>query len=535
MNWNRPGLFVFQLVLAFFLSNLLISHLILRKDISSSNRLTISEQTNSLLTSIRRPLSVDAFYSSDLPPEYNVRRDLIREYLNEIAGRNPEYIKIVFHDPDASAEIRKKANDMGLSPNEIRKSSETSQSFQEVYMGIAVHYDSETEILSDYFFVEEAESQFVRALRKLSQKNKEPSLAISIDPGVFSFPEPGDGSGKDTWGVFYHQALVKEYGNPALVRLNDAKIPDSIRLLFVIGSPEWTGKGKLHLEEFLARGGRMIFLASSMQFKIEPVRNKNGLSFEKGSQATPNAGLGFWNDLLIHYGITVGTDLIFDFEHPVPVANGADHSGWSSKTQYYPLWQFLYKNSGNLHESNFLTDKTEFLILPWSSGIRIDPTKQPNIKYEVLIKSDLEAIRKENLFSVSQNQNFLDRSLEASRVPMGVLLEGKLNPLDSRIKSALPTKMIFFASPYFVSDILALPEFRTYLREANVPFLLNSIDYLLDENQYLITRKQSPAVLPLRAFSQKERNLYTFFNLAFIPGIIVIFAVRRIKRRNSGR
>jgi ABC-type uncharacterized transport system involved in gliding motility auxiliary subunit len=529
MKISEYKILISQILIFFFLSNLIVDYVSCRKDISSSERLTLSDSTKEKLKNLRSPLYLEAYYSSDLPTEYTVRLELIREFLLEIEKQNPSMITLTQLDPNASAEIRKRALDAGLSPNEIQKASETSKSFQEAFMGLVIKYESQVEVISDFFFIEEAESQLVRILRRIQQKQKIQSIAIAADRGTFDIPLPGNGSGLATWGVFYHQALIEEYGSPLNLLLNEEIIPNQIKVLIVVGSPQWNESAKQRIDEFLLKGGRILFLLSPMQFQVIPVRNKDGLNFEGNKLAIPSSGYSHWNDLLNHYGFDLGTDLLFDFEHPVSLSKGN-----SLQKQYYPFWHYLFKSEGNLHQNHDLTNNIEMLILPWVSSIKLNQPNQPNLKYETILSTDRQVWRKQNVFSMNANQSFSDSEIERNRMSVAVIAEGKINPKYPSKVVPGDAKIFVLSSAFFVSDVLSLPEFRVMFRDANVGFLLNVIDYMLEDRDYILSREKNLAVIPLKAFTSQERNIYSLFNTLFLPLVLVLFAVRRVQKRYSG-
>ncbi|MDZ4725963.1 MAG: GldG family protein [Leptospira sp.] len=518
----------FQIIVFFIFSNLVMNHFICRMDISQSERLTLSESAQNRIKKIKEPLLIEAYYSSDLPIEYNIRLELIREFLFEVQKQNSYYIKIKFLDPSSSIEIRKKAIDAGLTPNEIHEASETSKSYQEAFMGIVIKYESSQEVISDYFFVEEAETKLLRALRRIDQKKKTQRVGIVSDPGTFAVPIPGEGSGISTWGVFYHQAFVEEYGKPYIVSLNESSIPDVVQVLLIVGSPEWNETAKSKLDAFIFRGGNVIFLLSSMQLNLSPVRDKDGLSFVGQNLAYPNAGYQSWSEILKNYGFDFATNLLFDFEHPVSLSKVSN-----LQKQYYPLWQYFYKSEGNLHENHFLTENTELLILPWVSSVNIDHSKQKNFKYEIILSTDVQNWKKNNVFSLDVNQKFKEDEVNRNRASVGILASGKIYSYLSDITSKFDSKIFVLSSAHFMSDILSLPEFRNVYKNSNVSFLLNLIDYMLDDKEFMNSRTKKSAVFPLKSFSNRERNFYSFFNTLVIPFFLIVFAMRRIYFRYS--
>ncbi|TGL62208.1 hypothetical protein EHQ58_03110 [Leptospira ognonensis] len=530
MKFSQTKIFIFQIIIFFLFSNLAMHELSCRKDISSSERLTLSIPTIERLKNLKKPILIEAYYSSDLPIEYQVRLELVREFLIEIEKQNEELISVIFYAPNVSPEIRKRAIDARIYPNEIQRASETSKSFQEAFMGIVLKYDSEIEVIPDFFFVEEAEAQLVRSLRRIQQKQKNQTIAIATDTGIFGTPLPGNGSGINTWGVFYHQAFLEEYGNPIQVALNEEAVPNQIKVLLIVGSPEWNDYAKQRLNDYVLRGGRIIFLVNSMQFRVSPIRNQEGLHFEGEKFAFPSSGYAFWNDQLKSFGFEVGTNLLFDFEHPVSLSKGDNF-----QKHEYPFWHYFFKSEGNLHQNHELTNNVNLLILPWISTIKIDRSIQTDFTYEIILSTNKQVWKKENVFPMNIGQNFSDSEIERNRIPVGVLAEGVYRSTRDGKQSQLPTKIFLLSTSYFVSDVLSLPEFRSTFRDANVGFILNIVDFMLDDKEFIVSREKKLAVIPLKSFTVNERNAYSFFNTLFLPLLLVIFSVRRIQLRYSRR
>lgn len=519
-----------QLLLFFLLSNLLVQHLSCRFDASNSERLSLSQKTQNKLSRLKSHLYIDAYYSSDLPIEYNVRLELIREFLNQVKKQNPDLIHLNMYDPNQSTEIREKALKAGIVSNEIQKASDTSASSQEAFMGVVVKYDEGVDVISDLFFVEEAEMKMMRSIRKIEQRRKIQNIAIAVDPGILPFPEPGNGSGIYTWGVFYHQAMLEEYGSAFFVSLNESEIPSQIKLLIVVGSPEWTEDANKRFDSFLAKGGSVILLLSPMQFQLETLRNEDGLNFKSKGFVTVSRGFGNWIDLLSFYGFSLNSDLIFDFEHPVSLSKGG-----TIQKKYYPLWHYAFKSSGNMHLNHDLTNGKDFLFLPWVSSVDLEIKNQTEMKYETILWSDSQSWHKKDVFQLQEDTQFTESEMIQKRVPVGILAEGRLKSKFTNQTSIFPSRIFLVSTAYLVSDIFSLPEFRAAYRDTNVNFMLNVIDFMLDDNEYISVRNKKTAVLPLNPFSTRERNVYSAFNVIFLTFLSIAFAVRRIQKRYSGK
>ncbi|GBF50819.1 hypothetical protein LPTSP4_23460 [Leptospira ryugenii] len=530
MKFPLKYFFLVQIVLFFILSNLLVSKLSCRTDISNSVRFEFSKSTENRIQDLQSPLFIDAYFSSDLPPEYSTRMELIQFYLGELRKLNPDFIKIKFLDPSSSPEIRKQASEVGLIANEIQNNVGSSKSIREAYMGIVIRYRNESFPISDFFFVEEAEEKIMRVLRKFDQRRIGQQIGIIVDRGCLDFPVPGNGSGINTWGVFFHQVFVEEYGPPQFIALNDQEISPEIKLLLIIGSPNWSEVGKRRLDAFLASGGRLVFFANSIKFNLKTSRDRDGLKFYGSTLAYPEQGYATWSDQFAHYGFRIEPSLLFNLNRPVLISQSSQEI-----KKYYPLWHYLYKEEGNFHQNHLLTLNSNLLLVPWVSVMQIDLSFQVGMKSETILYSDLQIMKKSNVFQLDQLNQFSENEIIRNRIPLGVLTKGKINPYFSGTKSLVETEIFTLSSGHLISDILSLPEFRSVYKSSNVSFMLNLIDYMLGETDFILSRNKKIVASPLNLFSPRERIIYSSFNVILLPFLMILLVIRYLYKRQLGK
>ena len=140
INWtkeNSVDLLLALVILA--LANLAGSRAFFRADLTSQKVYSISKASKELVGNLQEPLTVNAFFSSDLPAPYNsveqYLRDLLLEYKNS-ANKNFDY---KFFDMNKE-ESQEAARSYGLNQTQVQKVETTEVSAKAVWMSCAIVY-----------------------------------------------------------------------------------------------------------------------------------------------------------------------------------------------------------------------------------------------------------------------------------------------------------------------------------------------------------------------------------------------------------
>ena len=301
-NHNRVFLFI-QIFFLFILSNYFFSDWNCRKDLSKENRLNLTDSTEKIINSLSEKLIIDAFYSGDVPGMHRARLTLAKEILKEIAGVNKKKVELRFHDPDTSESERKKANEAGVRSYPLEKVERGSAEVKQAYFGIRITLGSLTEVIPVAYSAETLEYQILTLLKKMTRKGNVSNLGIIKAPGSFTYPEPGQMSNKNTFGVFIHKVYTPEYGEPSEININQEMVPSEIKTLLLVGSPVLTELGKFNLDQFVVNGGNLVFLYGSMNFTLPSGRSMPGMGMSEGF-ASAQESAGAMREFTSKYGGT---------------------------------------------------------------------------------------------------------------------------------------------------------------------------------------------------------------------------------------
>ncbi|MDV6237047.1 GldG family protein [Leptospira ellisii] len=552
---RRSSLFLlFQWFLIFVWLNAAVERISCKKDFSSSGRFEISANTERVFESVPGNLRIDAYYSSKVPGEYRVRLDLVKETLRSLASAGGQKIVLRFYDPDVSEADRKRAIDAGIEPQILEKSERGSAQIKQVFMGITISSGTKRETLPVAFYAEQIELQVLKAVKKILRKPGETGIAIVKSRGSLSTAPPGPESGKDTIGILFHRVFPEEFGTLTEIDLETGPVSDSIRTLLWIGTPSFTERSGYFLDRFLMRGGNLILLAKSMDFRLEPPAREHGTGADfdelKAGIARPVSEIEETNRILEQYGFRINTDLVFDLHHSLPMGPLLELEPGVIGRFPYPPWIVANSGENMLNEQSPYTGPLKSLLLPWVSSLTLFPEKQPKVRTEILIVSSEEAEARTDFVALGEKQIYATPSKpNGGKKILGVLLEGNFRspyskpPNENRGEITAPflfetpedrtSRILAVGTPYLVSDLLVLPEFRDIFQESNIPFLLNVLDITAGNRDLIEVRAKKSSIETLRPFTDAERIFIGYFHLLAVPLLLGLAAFYRIRKRNS--
>jgi len=555
----QTQLTLIQIFLFFILSNMLVSDFRCKWDLSRNSRFQLTQSTKQILANLPDTLYIDAFYSSEIPPEYNARIRLVQEMLKEIVDVSPDTVQLNFYDPDSSEKDKEKAIQSGVEPQTLRRVELGSAQVKSAFLGVTVRIGKDTETIPVVFFAEEAEYQILSTVKKILRKQKHVSSGVAIlaEEGSITSPRPGPSSGKDTFGVFIHQIFAPEYGPAFPFQVNSEPLPEDIRILIMAGNPELTELGRYHIDQFLMKGGKLVCLPKTIDFSLEDrpgIWGGSSLGQKGLAQVVQNAKE--LNDFFAHYGFTVGSDLVLDPSNGMPMGPLVQIEEGLFGRYHYPLWLLLRGEKGNLSEESLFTKDLEVLLFPWASSLHIDPKKQPDAKFQILIQTSPEAFVKEDSVFLGEREVYsLKGEPTGKPIPLGLHIRGDLvSYFSSREVSKKsgtfyrrfsdfsnergiqdPPEILVLSSPYLISDLLVIRDFREIYQGANAPFFLNALDLLQGDSDLIASRMKKPAFEALENVSRSQEIFYSILNIFFAPFCIGIYAFFRIHARNSAK
>ena len=522
------------LVIGLFVLNYVNQSFYKRFDLTEDQRYTLSNTTTSILAKVNKPLFITVYLEGDFPSEFKRLQVESRQYLEELAAENNN-IKIHFENPDNQREdlIKK-----GMMPSQLTVEEDGKLSEAIIFPWAEVNFEEKTQIVSLLptaivasqeeqlqKAVENLEYSFSNAIHTITRKNKK-SIAVLT----------GNGQMQDIYMYSFLSELAKKYKLAKFTLDSVTKNPkqtlqDLTSLdLAIIAKPtqKFTEKEKFTLDQFITNGGKTLWMLDNVQADQDSLlASGKMLAYPRDLNLT---------DLLFSYGVRLNTSLVKDlYAAQISLATGRV----GNQTQYQNLDWFYHPLVGG-NPNHPITKNTAPIRLQFTN--QIDTLKNDILKIPLLMSSPLT--QKIGTPTIIELQSIAEEPQEKDYVSgnqlLGVLLEGdfksayknRVKPFETNLfkENAKNNKMIVIADGDVGKNQILKGKPTDLNRDkwtgqtfGNKDFLINAVDYLLDDTGLINLRNKTLKINILdKQKAYKERTFWQFINVA-LP-LILLFS-----------
>lgn len=522
----------------------LISHFFFKRfDLTQDKRYTLSETTLNIIKNVDSPLYIDVYLDGNFPPEFKRLQNETKELLEEFSAYNSNIV-FQFKNPiekeTMRVEVMKEFYERGMQPLSITVEEKGKQSQEVVFPWAQATYgdkftkvsllknlmgaSTEEKVISS---VQHLEFGFAEAITKIS-KEKQKKIAVIKGNGELIEPLIADflTTVKESYyiGPFTLDSVAKQ----PVQTLAALKKYD----LALIAKPTeaFTEAEKQVLDQFIMNGGKTLWLVDAVAADMDSMYNETGtiLAYPRELNLT---------DLFFKYGIRMNPQLIKDeYATPIKIASGNQGSETQLQEYNWKFSPFIYATSTHPIVKNMEGIKFEF-----SNPIELLKNK---VKKTVLLSSSEYSkpigtptpISLELVTEETTPEEYAGKGL----LPVAVMMEGKFNSAyqnrvlpfaDKTFQSVgKETKMIIISDGDVIKNQLdkgaplelGFDKWTNQLY-GNKEFLLNCVNYLLDDNG-LINIRSKDVDLPLLNKEEVYAN-YTSAQLITVGLPIVILAI----------
>jgi ABC-2 type transport system permease protein len=525
-----------------------------RLDLTSDKRYTLGQPTKKLLKGLKDVVFVKVYLEGkDLPPGFKRLSESTRELLDEFRAISGDKIQYQFIDPDDLPDQKTKQNlyeqlsNQGLHPIQLQENKEDKISEQIVIPGAIVTYnnkDMPVQLLQEQLggvppdlvlhnSIIGLEYQLTNAIHKLEEEKK-PKIAIIQGHGELKPLELTD----------IYNTLLQSY-DVDFVDLPKYKVGrldpyDAI----IIAKPDsfFNELEKYKIDQFMMKGGKVLWFYESLNANMDSLHNGVGYTYDYKTNL---------EDMLFKYGIRVNYDLVQDMNcNYIPLLSpyGTVQKRNLLKWPYYPV---VEPQSQNPIVHNLSTIWFQFA----STIDTLHTRANPDIKKTILLQTSpftrvmMNPVRIDlSLVSTLRRDEMLYRQGQKN---LAVLLEGEFNssfrdhPPSPETQASGQYGVYKERSPYtkmiLVSDgDIIRNEVRKSTGEpfplgfdpysnqtfGNKTFVMNCVDYLVDESGLITLRAKDIKYRPLDNGRVKtERLNWQLLNMVVPVVAIVLFGL----------
>lgn len=534
-----------------------------RFDLTEDKRFSISEPTENMLGQLDDRVYIEIFLQGQLPSNFRKLRNETENILKEFDAAASTRVEYVFTDPLQGTPEEQEARyeqliSFGLIPAELSVMEGNSQVKRTVFPGALVSYKGRkwpVQILTQSYGYQEItedvinestimlEYRFASAINNLN-KPQAPKVAFIKGHGELDDRNLSD-IGYTLRNNFYR---LEQVDLSQLKNANDILTFLETTDLAIIAKPtrEITGEEKIILDQFVMYGGKLLWYVELVHAEAEEViRNRI-------TTAVP-IDLGI-DDILFNYGIRIEQDLIQDIARremitvPEILVTG-DTSGIINPDQIkYGTYPYLYFPLLSGNPDHVITKNIDYVFGRFVNSIDTSIRSSGIEKTVLLSSSEFSRSMYTPTRLFFDNLDIAEDPALFSKgpLPAAVLLEGEFETaykyiLDQqddpdgilRFKSP-PNKMIIVADgDAIANDVYFDDQNKERIAPLggsnatgevydNKTFVLNAIEYLLDDSGIVETKRKEFKIRLLnrnKIFAEKSK--WRMINV-FIPILLVV-------------
>jgi len=469
-----------------------------RLDLTENKIYSISPVTKGLLRELEDVVAVKAYFSKKLPVQLSRLPgevdDMLKEF-NIYSRGNVNYERL---DPGENEELKRKLAGYGVMPVTMTIIEKDERQQINGYLGMTVSYAEKTEAIPLVQNTVDLEYELTSRIYRVTHKPEKVGFLT-------------DGSRHDLMGDY--QAIAEELRKlheiVPVVLGPGKKVPEDIKALIVAGPDSVSESAKFQLDQFIMRGGRVIFLIDNLVVD------------QRGQPRLINHGL---NAMLLSYGFRLNGDILRDDKahSPQQVTRGI-----FTYNQPNPFFPHVTKERLGQHP---VVGRLSELTFPWTGSLENPTAVDSSVSYFVLARTTEAA------------QGLKPPTYQPTgpgEKPLVVLGTGRfkaafrgspdpLAPGDSIISRCIQeTSVMVIPSSAFIEN--------QFLYPGNMEFMLNMVDFITIGDKLISIRTRPTTDMPLKNIGPEMKNFLRLLNIVGVPILVILFGAVRfyLKRRDK--
>lgn len=531
---NKKIKYIVGLCLLLIILNVANQSFYKRFDLTADKRYTLSENTKIILSELEAPLFITVYLQGDFPSEFKRLQTETRQFLEELTAENNQ-IKIHFKNPDNQREALIKK---GMIPSQLTVEENGKFSEAIIFPWAEINYNNKTKIVSllPTAIVASQEEQLQKAIENLEYSFLSATNGILKEKQKNVVLLTGNGQLQDIYQYSFLSEVSKKYrltkfpldsvvSNPQQT-LQDLTSID----LAIITKPtqKFTDAEKFTIDQYITNGGKTLWMLDNVQADQDSLlATGKMLAYPRDLNLT---------DLLFSYGVRINTKLVKDL-YAAQIALATGNIG--NQTQFQNLdWFYHPLVLGNPYHP--ITKNVGNVRLQFAN--QIDTLKNNIKKTPLLVSSTLT--KKVGTPSIIELQSIAEEPKEEEYADgnqlFAVLLEGnfksayknRVKPFNTNLlqEDAAYNKMIVISDGDIAKNQILKGQPTDLSRDkwtnqefGNKDFLMNAVDYLLDDSGLINLRNKTLKINTLdKQKAYKERTYWQFLNV-ILPLIILAF------------
>ena len=523
-------------------------------DLTQEKRFTLTEPTKKELKNVQDAVFVRVLLDGHFPAGFKRLQTAVRDMLNEYHGINP-LVEYKFEDPDITGDATEKKKkfeefaQQGLVPMRLRLVDNDQKTEQYIFPYAIVNYRNNqtvVRLLENEVPGQNPEIAINNSVSLLEYKlsNAIQKLLSNQRPNIVFTEGHDELSPEETYDL---ENSLRQFYNTGRFNLDSVtQIPFKDTLnrvdILIVAKPKkpFSEKQKFLIDQYVMQGGKVIWLIDVLNADLQSMQ-------QTGRMIPTDYNLNL-NDQFFKYGFRLNPNIIADMECArIPLKVG--QVGGTPQMDLFQWFYYPIVSPKSLHP---IVKSLDRVWLQFPSNIDTIKTKTLVRKTVLLSSSEhsrLQYVPSEINFEMLRNTPEPGKFNNGLQ-PVAVILEGSFPSLfENRVNEqqlqvlqklgqtfktqSISTKMLVVSDGDIArNDIdaqkntslpLGYNKVERY-KFANKDFLLNAIEYMLDDNGIIAARSKDVRLRLLNAPRAKaEMNFWRFINIG-VPLIVLVLA-----------
>lgn len=471
------------------LVNVLANRFFVRIDFTEDQRYTLSETTKDILEGITEPVTVTAYFSEGLQPQFDQLRKDFKDLLAEYASRSNQQVVYEFINPNKDAMQEQKAVQAGIQTVMINAREKDQSTTKKAFMGAVIQIGEATETIPFIQPGAQMEYALTTAIKKMTVPEK---AAIGFITG---HGEPG-----------LHELMQVSQGLDVLYVPEEVTLSDSVNLskyktiAWIHPQDSIPEEHFKYIDAYLQQGGNLFISFNKVDAQLQ-----QGMGFAKYT------GMGDW---LAGKGLTVGEDFVLDANCGSVNVQQRQGIFTVNRPISFPYLPIL---------SNFaehpITEGLGTMIMQFGSSLNFtgDSTKTFT---PLVFTSDKSGTQAAPVYFNIEKQ-WTDQDFTSPRLTVAGLLKENNHQIVVITDGDLA--------------INGSGENMHQVQPDNANFVVNAIDYMSDDTGLIQLRSKQVKMRPLDQLDEADKNFLKILNFALPLIIILAIGIYRYQKRKYTR
>lgn len=498
-------------------------------DMTEEDLFTISETTDNVLDQIPddRTVMIDAYVSPDVPDEYQeVRRQLLG-LLRQIDRRGGSRVQVNVVDVEPySEEAESASNTWGIEARPVQWERDGRFLMADIYLGAVVRGMDEV-VIPFFDLGNSVEYELTRSIGTVSQEERLSVGILTTDAKVMGGFDMQTFQSQPQWRIA--QELEKQY-KVKEVSPDSGILPEDVDVLIAVLPSSLTEPQMANLVDYVRAGGATLIFddpVPRVMVQHAPLREKpaqGGGPMGMQGYSEQKADEGRLTTLLDTLECAWERNRLGDVDASgVPKPVGVDfilldafnpHPEFSDVLG--PEWVFVTSESGvetALNPNSPVTSELQEIMTMFPGSLR--PRANSDLEFTPLLRSSTRLSGLTDWDEIMTDTPFFGPQIVANP---RYRVDGDSHVLAARIRSEEgaddPLNVIFVCDTDMITDFMfRIQEQQLYdLRIDNTTFVLNAVDVLAENTEYLDLRNRRPAQHRLRRVEARKQAFQETLN-----------------------